>query len=68
MKNAELLNLGVNVLLQYGPTAYAAFINLAHIQNPSKDDFLALGTAVSQESYDNFIAAAKARAGIGATA
>jgi hypothetical protein len=64
MKNTELLNLGVNVLLQYGPTAYAAFINLAHNEAPTKEDFLALGNAVSQESYDNFIAAAKARAGV----
>jgi len=48
-------------ILQYGPAAAAKFADIMHKPDPTKDDVLGVLDAISQETYDEFIAAAKAR-------
>lgn len=60
----ELVTTLLQILLNYGPAAYTAAVEIAHHPNPTKDDFIALGNSVSQESYDSIIAARRAAAGV----
>lgn len=54
----------LQILVTYGPAAYAAAIELAHKTDVTKEDFLALKTSISQETYDNFIADRRAERGL----
>jgi nucleoside diphosphate kinase len=53
----------VQVLIQYGPSAYAAVVELVHTTNPTKADFETLLKSFGDKSYDDYIAEAKAAHG-----
>lgn len=58
-----LVAAGVGVLLRYGPAAFAAFVDLIHKPEPTKEDWLALLKEASGKDYDAYIEEARARAG-----
>jgi hypothetical protein len=51
------------MLLQYGPAAALAVKNLLAKSDPSPADWDAVFATATQKSYDDYIAAAKAKAG-----
>ncbi len=58
--NPTLIATLLQILIQYGPASYQAAVKLFNNPAPTQADFLALLDSISQESYDAFIAAAKA--------
>jgi hypothetical protein len=57
----QLAALLAQILVQYGPGAYAAWVEIFHMPEPTKADFLSVLDAISKETYEEFIEAAKAR-------
>src|SRR6476646_5099792 len=55
----------LQILVQYGPSAYAAAVTLFHHPDPTKDDFLKLLDSIAQEDYDTIIAERRAARGLG---
>lgn len=55
---------GIQLLIQYGPGAYKAFVELLHKSDPTQADWEALLQHATQQKYDDYIAAAKLRAGM----
>jgi len=58
------LALALQYGLQYGPDAILAVKNLLSKPDPTQADWDAFFTVVTQKKYDDYIAAAKARAGL----
>jgi hypothetical protein len=54
----------LQALLQYGPAAALAIKNLLAVQEPTQADWDAVFATATQKSYDDYIAAAKAKAGL----
>jgi hypothetical protein len=54
----------LQMLLQYGPAAALAVKNLLAKSDPSPADWDAVFATATQKSYDDYIAAAKAKAGV----
>lgn len=50
------------ILIQYGPDAYAKAVALFHKKDPSQQDFLDLIDESARKNYDAYIAAAYAAA------
>jgi hypothetical protein len=54
----------IQALLQYGPAAALAIKNILSKPEPTQADWDAVFAAATQKSYDDYIAAAKAKAGV----
>ena len=54
----------LQILAQYGPAVYNMAIELWHHPDPQKADFIALRDLIAKESYDGFIAEARAARGL----
>lgn len=54
----------IQALLQYGPAAALAIKNILSKPDPSQADWDAVFAAATQKSYDDYTAAAKAKAGL----
>lgn len=60
----SLATMLLQVLIQYGPDAYAKWVEIMHKTDPTKDDFLAVLDAISKETYEGFIDAARVAHGL----
>jgi hypothetical protein len=54
----------VQALIQYGPAAALAIKNVLSKPDPTQADWDAVFAVATQKSYDDYIAAAKAKAGL----
>lgn len=63
-QNTQLATALIQILVQYGPAVYASAVDLAHKSDPTREDFLSLLDSIGKETYEDFIAQARAARGL----